>query len=496
MKKIQEYRKLILRGCLLSVLMINATSCTKDLLDPTPITAISDASAFDTPERIVAQINGLYAAMKTGNFYGGRLIIYNELRGNEFIMNKPNLVTGQSTWSQNVSAGTSEVGTLWSAGYNTINKVNTFLDGLDKNKSKISTTLYANYVGEAKFVRALCYFAMLQMYAQPYQKDNGGSLGLIIRLKAENSGANQLLPRSTVAETYTQILADLNDAETGLPLTYASASLNTTRANRNSAIALKTRVYLVKGDYPAVITESAKIVPAAAPFTAPSGVANKMEANVATPFGGAYVGPEAVFSLPMTSLEAPGGQNSLAYYWNISPGNAEFYLNATGTLSDPVFGTTSVDARKGFILTNTGQKWLTKFKVASTFHDYIPVIRYPEVLLNYAEAFARAGDPASLTRARALLAAVRNRSDATYVFSPLDVTTQAALITTILQEKKIEFLGEGFRAPDLQRLLQTLPGKSSPSGSAPAVTAAENRYIWPIPASETSINTAAIPNPQ
>jgi starch-binding outer membrane protein, SusD/RagB family len=496
MKKIQKYRKLILRGCLLSVLMINATSCTKDLLEPVPITAISDAVAFDTPERIVAQINGLYASMKTGNFYGGRLIIYNELRGDEFIMNKPNLVTGQSTWSQNVSSSTSEVASLWSAGYNTINRVNTFLAGLELNKSKISTTLYSNYTSEAKFVRALCYFAMVQTYAQPYIKDNGASLGMIIRLKAENNTENQSLARSTVAQTYAQILSDLNEAEAGLPLTYTTASLNTTRANRNTAIALKTRVNLVKGDYGAVITEAAKIVPAAAPFTAPTGVANRMEANVATPFGGAYVGPEAVFSLPMTSVEAPGGQNSLAYYWNTAPGNAEYYLNTAGTIANPVYATASVDARKNFVFTNTGQKWLSKFKQPSTFHDYIPVIRYPEVLLNYAEALARAGDAASLVRARALVAAVRNRSDAAYVFPAAAVTTQAALIATILQEKKIEFLGEGFRTPDLQRLLQTLPGKASASGSAPAVTAAENRYIWPIPASETSINTLAVPNPQ
>ena len=213
MKKIQKYRKLILRGCLLSVLMINATSCTKDLLEPTVITSISDASAFETPERIVAQINGLYASIKAGAFYGGRLIIYNELRADEFIMNKPNLVTGQSTWSQNVTSSTSEVQGLWSAGYNTINKVNTFLAGLEVNKGKISTALYANYTGEAKYVRALCYFALVQTYAQPYAKDAGASPGLPLRLLAENTSANNQLARSTVAQIYTQILSDLTDAE-------------------------------------------------------------------------------------------------------------------------------------------------------------------------------------------------------------------------------------------------------------------------------------------
>jgi hypothetical protein len=495
MKTTQNYKKIILRVSLLGVLMMNAASCTKDLLDPTPITSLPESAAFDTPDRIVAQINGLYASMKSGSFYGGRLIIYNELRADEFIMNKPNLVTGQSTWSQNVTSSTSEVQSLWSAGYSTINKVNTFLAGLELNKSKVSATLYANYKGEAQFVRALCYFAMVQTYAQPFTKDGGASPGLPMRLAPEFNTENNQLARSTVAQVYTQILSDLNAAETGLPLTYTSASLNTTRASKNSAIALKTRVDLVKGDYPGVITEAAKIVSATAPYQAPTGVANKMEASVATPFGGSYVGPEAVFSLPFTATETPGTQNQLAYYFNIAPGNGEFYLNPTGTIADPVFGTASTDKRKDFVFVNTGQKWLSKYKVASTFSDFIPVIRYPEVLLNYAEALARAGDAASLTKATALVTAVRQRSSAGFVFAPASVATQAALITTILQEKKIEFLGEGFRVPDLERLLQTLPGKSSSSASAPAIPVTDTRYIWPISSAETSINLLCIPNP-
>jgi hypothetical protein len=495
MKTTQKYRKIILRVSLLGVLIMNTTSCTKNLLDPTPITSLPESAAFDTPERIVAQINGLYASMKAGAFYGGRYIIYNELRADEFIMNKPNLVTGQSTWSQNVSSSTSEVQSLWSAGYSTINKVNTFLAGLELNKSKLSATLYANYKSEAQFVRALCYFAMIQTYAQPFIKNAGASLGLPLRLQPEFDTNNNQLARSTVAQIYAQILTDLNAAETGLPLIYTTASLNTTRANRNSAIALKTRVNLVKGDYPGVITEAAKIVSAAAPFQAPTGVANKMEALVATPFGGSYVGPEAVFSLPFTATETPGTQNQLAYYFNISPGNGEFYLNPAGTIADPVYSAASTDKRKDFVFVNTGQKWLSKYKVASTFSDYIPVIRYPEVLLNYAEALTRAGDAASLTKAAALVTAVRQRSNAGFVFAPADVATQGALLNTILQEKKIEFLGEGFRIPDLQRLLLTFPAKSSSSASAPAIASTDTRYIWPISSAETSINLLCLPNP-
>ena len=495
MKNLRKYKKLIIRGSLLSILLVNTTSCKKELLTPDIITSIPDVAAFDTPERILAQVNGLYSAMKSGNFYGGRLIIYNEIRADDFIMNKPNIVTGQQTWLQSVNAGTSEVSSLWVAAYLTINRVNTFLEGLEANKTKVSTTLYANYVAEAKFLRALTYFALVQTYAQPYAKNNGASPGLPLRLAAESSSENNLLARSTVTRVYTQILADLNAAETGLPATYTSASLNTTRANRNTAIALKTRVYLVMNNYASVITEAEKIVSATAPYTAPSGVANKMETSVANVFGGSYVGAEAIFSLPFTALETPGGQNQLAYYFGGNPGNQEFYLNPAGVISDPVFADASTDARKSFVSTVAGQKWLSKFKVPSTFSDYVPVIRYPEVLLNYAEALVRVGGVANMPKATSLLQAVRTRSSTGFVFPAASIATPTALIATILKEKRIEFFGEGFRVPDLQRLQLALPGKISPSNNAPTVAPTEGRYIWPLPSSETSINTAAEQNP-
>jgi hypothetical protein len=492
-----KYSTLILRASIASCLLLCGTACNKNLLEPTNITSISDANAFDNPTRIVAQINGLYASLKSGSFYGGRLIIYNELRADEFIMNKPNIVTGQQTWLQAVNSSTSEVGTLWSAGYATINAVNTFIAGLNLNQSKITPAQYANYISEAQFIRALCYFALVQTYAQSYTLNGGTSLGLPLRLNAESSNANNQLARSSVGDIYKQILTDLNAAEAGLPANYTTTILNTTRATKNTAIALKARVDMVKGDYAAVITECNKIVSATAPYQAPAGgVSNKLEANIATVFLGSYAGPESVFSLPFTATETPGTQNQLAYYFNISPGNGEFYLNPAGTISDPVYGSASTDARKNFVFTNTGQKWLSKYKVASTYSDWVPVIRYAEVLLNFAEALARTGDAASMTKAAALLSAVRNRSDAAYVFPAASIATQPALIATILQEKKIEFLGEGFRVPDLQRLRLTLPAKSGTAGNAPAVLATDNRYIWPISSAETAINPLIVQNPQ
>ncbi|MBS1566827.1 MAG: RagB/SusD family nutrient uptake outer membrane protein, partial [Bacteroidetes bacterium] len=475
-------------------LLISGSACTKNLLDPVNTTSISDATAFDNATRITAQINGLYASLKSVFFYGGGVIIYNELRGDEFIMNKPNVTTGQQSWLQAVNPSTTEVINTWSAGYATINTVNTFLAGLEQNQNKITAAQYANFTGEAKFIRALCYFALVQIYAQPYTVNNGASMGLPLRLIAENSNDNNQLPRSSVADVYTQILSDLNAAETALPANYTTTILNSTRATKNTAIALKARVNLTRGDYPGVVAECSKIVSAAAPFQAPaSGVNNKLEANIATVFGGSYAGSESVFSLPFTSTE-PG---LLANFFNIAPGNGSYFLNAAGTIADPVYSSpTSTDARKNFVFVNSGQKWLSKFKVASTYSDWVPVIRYSEVLLTYAEALAHAGDAASLTKSAALLAAVRNRSDAGYTFPASSISTQSALVATILQERKIELLGEGFRVPDLQRLGLTLPAKSGAQGSAPAIAATDNRYIWPISSAETAINLLIVQNPQ
>lgn len=487
----KNYKSVILHFLGLAMLLVS-TSCDKDFLERVPLTNISSSNAFDTPERILAQVNALYLSVKNSQFYGGRYTIYNELRADEFILNKPNVQTGQLTWSHTVNSSTSEVQNLWSNAYASINMIHIFMEGLEANQSKISPALYANYIAEAKFLRALCYFALVQQYARPYMEDNGASAGLPLRLAAEQTAQNNALARSSVAEIYNQITKDLDEAESGLPLNYATAPTNATRAHRNTAIALKTRVYLTKGEYAKVVAEASKIVPSTAPFQAASGVANKLESNVVSVFEGSYTGNEAVFSLPMSMLDAPGGQNALAYYFTFQPGNAEYFLNASGTIADPVFSATSADARKNLIVKQQDQMWLYKYKVAATYADYIPVIRYAETLLNYAEAAAKSGN---LPLATQLLYTVRKRSDATYSFTPASVTTQAALVSTIMQERKIELLGEGFRVPDLLRTLQPLPAKAGPAATSPAVLPTEGKYIWPISAAELSTNDLMTPNP-
>ena len=477
-----KYIKLVI-GTSLSLAIILG-SCKKNLLDTQPKTSISDQVAFSTPEKILAQVNNLYSKMQNAGFYGGRQILFNEQRGEEFSQNDPNSSVGASVWGQNALSNDNLLNNVWTRAYAAINASNILISELT-NSTVVSTALRDQYIGEAKFVRAFCYFSLVQTFAQPFAKDNGASAGLPLRLKAETSAGDNDLARSKVAEVYAQIIKDLNEAETGLPESLGTNALNSSRAHKASAIALKTRVYLTKGDYENTLSEAKKIVPDASPYQYVSGtLIHKLETNVSVVYTGSYVGPESVFSIPFNNVDAPDVQSALAASYL---GAVVIALNPAGIVSNAALsGAASTDGRKGLIATKSNQKVLAKFpKISVPYTDYIPVIRYAEVLLNYAEAAAESN---ALVKATALLNAVRKRADPTYVFTPADITGKAALINTILTERRIELLGEGFRTLDLQRRLQTLPSKTGAAGMAPAVAPTANNYIWPLPSDEISTN--------
>ncbi|HEY0679957.1 MAG TPA: RagB/SusD family nutrient uptake outer membrane protein [Chitinophagaceae bacterium] len=475
------------------------SSCKRELLDASPTTQIIESEAFDTPERILGQINGLYASIKSGQYLGGRYIVYNEIRGDEFLNELTNGVTGLQTWNHTLGTNTAEVVNLWNAGYYAINSANLFLDGMQaKGNTVAGDALAKNYNGEARFIRGLVYFHLLQLYARPYWDGNGAKEGLPLRLTGNKGpGANDL-KRSTVAEVYAQILSDLTFAEQNLPLNYSTAILNVTRAHRNTAIALKTRVYLAMQQYANVITEANKIVSASAPFTATTGVQHKLEADITNVFKSPYTTLESIFSMPFTANNLPGTQNALAHYFAPSAtqfavpavGNGEYSIKTTGILADG--GWKLTDKRRSFIWTHptNSKRYLIKYQTGPAQTDNVPVIRYAEVLLNLAEALARNTNSVD-ARAVELLNAVRQRSDPTTTFTVASFPTVQDLISAILIERRIELIGEGFRSPDLLRLGLTIPGK----GNVNAINPTQSEYIWPISAQELLNNKLMTPNP-
>lgn len=485
MKIINKYTLVLALGSALF------TSCKRELLNPVPQASIVDASAFSTAPRIQGQLLSLYGALKGGNFYGGRYVIYGDIRGEDFINETGNLVTGSDVWALNPTNSATAVTTLWSQAYYTINVCNVFLEGMAAGGTTVvGSSLAANYIAEAKLIRALSYYSLLQYYCRPYADGNGSKPGVPLRLTAIKGAGQSDLARSTVAEVYAQVIKDLNDAEAGLPLSYSSAYNNTTRAHRNTAIALKTRVYLTMQQYGNVITEANKIVSASAPFTSATGVAHALQADVTNVFKTPYTTTESIFSMPMTTTagDNPGTQNPLGYYYSKTVGNGEFSLNASGIIADA--GWVSTDKRRTFISVSSGKSFLnTKYGAGTPYTDYVPVIRYAEVLLNLAEAKVRSSNTVD-AQAVAILNAIRNRSDATTTFTAANFATPTDLINAILKERRIEFLGEGLRNTDLLRLLQTIPAKGTAQSKAPS----DVGYIWPISSSELSLNKLCTDN--
>jgi starch-binding outer membrane protein, SusD/RagB family len=480
----------------LVILLING--CIKDeWMNPAPVTSLSDLTVFDNKDRIESQINGMYSSLKSGQHLGGRFLVYNDVRADNFLPTSSNLVTCYATWNHTVISSTNEVQNLWGAVYTTINVVNVFLEGLTaaweggKITGFVSQAEYDQYKSEALAIRAICYFDLIQMYSKPYHMNAGAGQGVPLRLKANKSaGENDLAP-SSVAEVYTQILKDLNDAEPLARLAYADAATNITRIHKNTIIAYKTRVYLHMRNWAQVVTESAKIVPAAAPYQAATGVAHRLNATFAGVFASPHSTTESIFSLPMTSANNAGTQNFLAHYFKSGTGESYYLNTAAGSAYASM---NDADARK--LMTNTvdGKVFLTKYTDQATRTDYPSVIRYAEVLLNRAEAIVRAGN-AVTEEAVNLLNAVRTRSFTTGAYALADFADASAFYDAVLLERNFEFLGEGLRNLDLLRLGLPIPAKDGGSfGAVAAIPTTSQSYYWPVPDSELSYNKLMTPN--
>jgi hypothetical protein len=473
---------------LLSILtaLIGLIGCKKENLSPVLQTALTDATSFSSATRISQQVTGVYAAMKSGQFLGGRALIYQDVRGEDWVNFTNNGVTAVGVWNFSILSNDNQVENMWSVGYSTINRANVVLEGIDANAA-IAGANANRWKAEIRFCRALTYFYLQSLYARrPFNADNGASLSVPLRLTANRSPEGSNFARSTQAQVFAQILEDLNFAENNLPANYAAPvnDSNVVRAHKNAAIALKMRVYMHMNRWQDVIAEGNKLVSNASPFQSPSNITHRLNSNVLTVFRSPYTNAESIFSLPMSNTNSPGGQNGLGQYWT-----TEFGLNGTGTsiLTDPNWKAT--DARKTNFVTpaagSTPARW-TKFN--DDLNNYVPILRYAEVMLNLAEALAREASGTTVdTRALALLNAVRQRSDGTTTFAP---TTKQELIDLILNERRIELLGEGFRSLDIMRQVIAFPAKSSVSAVPPTSVS----YVWPIPASELQLNNLMVPN--
>ncbi|MCB0495052.1 MAG: RagB/SusD family nutrient uptake outer membrane protein [Cyclobacteriaceae bacterium] len=502
------------------------SSC--QVTDLEPYDSISETLAFTTPDKIELSMNGVYDAAQSG-FYGGNeannrgyifgaaFIQQNDMRGEDMLLiNIFYAFTNQATYTTTTANNVN----YWENGFRLVNLANLFIEGVQGaiDGGVIDQATGDSYIGEATLLRALAYQEMIIMFARPYRDGNGASPGLPIHTKGVNSSdavdTEVQVGRSTVAETYAFILSDLDAAEQLLPESREGA-LNVVRATKGAAIALKTRVYLHMGNYAKVIEESNKLVPTSGALVSPIND-YQMTASVDGPFTN-NESSDNIFSMNMGPNDNLNVNAALANMYGSSAFDARGEVAISPIIWNESFWDPD-DLRRTLLVASgaSGRLFTTKYRDYLTNTDLPPIIRYTEVILNLAEAEARSGDQG---RALDLLNAVRDRAISGAMTSYGTFATQNGLIQAILNERRIEFLAEGQRWKDIHRNavdpdFSTLgiPAKmisADVDGSTYSIgntTLTKNigfipysdyRFLWPLPASETSANPvlAAEQNP-
>lgn len=495
-----------------------ANGCTEEnILDLTPINNISSDAAFSSPSLIASSMNGMYNAAAIGQYNstsinGGRGYVW----GAAFVQqgdNRGEDVVNTATFYQLTYTATYDPTTAnnvfyWIDGYRLINRTNIVIEGVTKAVANgiITDAVGKDYIGQAKFLRAITHLELVTHFARPYNETASASHpGIPYRTTGVDTqaeiDAEILKGRNTVAEVYQKVLADLNDAEGAI------TSTELTKANKNAAIAFKTRVYLQMRDWNNVIAEGKKL-----------DGKYKLEANPGTPFLNSYSNTESIFSLLQAATLNPGVNAALASQYNrrllvcISP----IIWRDPAWLVDDKRRYDNNDDPAAMVFTSSGRKFTKKYKDVVNHTDASPVIRYAEVVLNMAEAYARNGD---LANGLTLLNQVRNRALANPAAQAYtDFADKSALVGAILKERRIEFLMEGRRWSDIHRLqkddlhpIDGIPAKVANGNPAAATFAlgtpytgplgvtkipgSDFRFLWPIPQDEMNSNPNMVQNP-
>jgi hypothetical protein len=529
-----------------------AAGCKKSL-DLAPYSALSDATAFETPERCQLALYGVYDAAQSGDYdplngtahsvrgypFGAASIEQGEMRGEDMV----NIATFyQITYQSTYSTVSANNVNMWINLYLLINKANLSIDGFRAayNKGIISAAVDSQYIAECKFLRAMAHHDLLIHFCRPYLDNAGNNPGVPYHDYAISTPASvdrlRSHARETVAACYTKILADLDYAETWLgatvPVTVPGTTLptgsNTFRSTKAAAIALKMRIKLHMGNWPGVIAEGVKLLPATI-------LPNNPPGNIC-PIGGWALtalpnGPflnnastESIFSIKNDALDNTGVNAALAQM--LGPNVPGRGLVAIGpTIYNASFWKCDDQRRTLLVIpgasnANTPTFFTKKYTDYVNQSDYAPYIRYAEVLLMQAEAIARNTGTVSQA-AIDLLNTVRNRSIILGTTTPYVIANFATsndLIQAILNERRIEFLAEGKRWGDISRLAKDpvfstggIPAKAVngfsnstglygcgspiPPLNTLAIPYADFRFLWPIPQDEIAQNPIITQNP-
>jgi hypothetical protein len=410
-----------------------------------PETSNNANVVYNTDVQAIGVLTGIYAKMETTLLSNPVILgmpVFTGLSSDELtLFDKNNTALGP--YYTNTLSGQMPV-SFWSNIYPVIFVTNSALDGLSSSTG-LTPSVKQQLLGEAKFIRAFCYFYLVNLY---------GDVPLVLTTDYKK---NALLARTSKDLVYQQIIDDLKDAQNLLSENYLDGSLTPysskaekVRPTKWAANALLARTYLYTKDWANAEAQATSVINNSTLFSLDTlnGVflKNSKEAiwQLQPIRSGIFSNTQegAIFKLPST------GPNTSQYPVYLSP----FLLNTF----EPN------DQRKSkwvdsVVVSISGVPktfyYPSKYKIGqknTAVAEYSMVLRLAEQYLIRAEARTQQNN---LGNAIADLDMIRQRAGLPLIANTNPGISQSALLDTILHERQVELFTEwGHRWLDLKRI--------------------------------------------
>lgn len=239
------------------VLLVFSYSCKKSFLEPTNYNGVT-ADKYFTSERSLDDLTvGVYklllapADFSAKGLYGSAMWVFADggadlvnSRGQQWDRNPQDFQNGLQTANNQV------LREVWQFNYGIVRRANDVIDNANRVPAETMKVMKTeNYVGEAKFLRALAYFNLIRVFGARPHLAADDKWGIPLMTNAVTSTKDLIKPRSKISEVYAQIITDLEYAADNLPEAWPSTlnGLATKgRAVKASAWGLLAKAYMTK----------------------------------------------------------------------------------------------------------------------------------------------------------------------------------------------------------------------------------------------------------
>lgn len=461
------------RAALALVLLAPLASCDL-VVDPT--NNVAPEVATQTIAGVGSLITSVYARLQGTAFYGNELIMLGDLMSDNARTSQP-AVNRVGHYQNSIGSHMGD----WGASYQAINEANYAIASARELLDE-EPTLANRYMGEALFQRALLYFDLSRVFSYEPGHDVGGwDTGVVLRTEPTRTASEATFQaRASVQEVYTQIEQDLREAS-GLLGQYGQD--DPFRANEAAAEALLAKVYLYWSKWDDAIAQAtAAMSHTTARLAEPNEVASMFTRapNVESLFEINY--DAATETLWVNDCSAcftwPHGT-----WFSMWPSDELLALFEAGDAREALYPA----CPDGCPATApAGVRYVNKYTEArGSWTDNSPVLRFSDVLLMRAEAYAESGQT---SLAQADLNALRAKRNAAPITASGD-----ALLEAIQDERRRELAFEGHRWFDLKRRGMDITKPAF--GGNPTLPYTDFRILASLPNNQVQNNPMLVQNP-